>query len=319
MKRYILIPVFLLSLVYVNGQTYFEEKYKSEAAEVLEVLSRAVDSSNVFKTHLKKSTKNYRAYAYYAPDEASKIFDIILEEIHPFKHQYFDFVLKNYDIFTGEQMERVKHELKEILDKYDKEFYSIVSYFHLDEYKNEIVNETEVNYYGKLRKLFIHNGEIPSNVLSEVVKYTTLANLGDISIEDSLVNLVNDLHYTIKNFQNGFGKKRRYYELYINVVPKILSRLNSKRSVAATINLLLDDYDHKIQYYADVGVNSLRYYYVTAVIFPKISRYEIGGIELKFYEVFGEGQKGEREYYEWLYNKIKNNQVTWKKTLIDVD
>jgi hypothetical protein len=113
-------------------------------------------------------------------------------------------------------------------------------------------------------------------------------------------------------------KRKQYYELFLNIVPKVLGKLNSKRSVERTIHLIMGEYEIDFGKSDDYGKTSLYLTYVTYVILPKVSKKDLGEIINDMNEV-ELGRLPKRVYLERLNSKVKNNELRWKETLIDVD
>ena len=313
----VLIGFFFFFLSHVFGQnSYFEKMYKEEARNFIVVLKNEDRSSAAYKTALGRAITNYFAYPYFAPDEAPILFNIIFEHSHQFKVEYYRFLLLNAEYFSAQEMEKIKDDLPKILDKTDYQFYDIISLYRLEDYKPLLINEIHPDFYHKLIDAF-NRKAVPVGLLEDSRPFTTLANLGDTSIADSLITLVNKFYGQCQSSRDTFEKSLCYKELYFGIVPKILGRLNSKRSVEQTIHLMMDDYELNLSHCEEYHSRHVFKRYIYDVILPKVSRYDQGRLYYEMSEV-DSGQLGPNAFLDSINIRIKNNKIPWKKTLIDV-
>jgi hypothetical protein len=97
-----------------------------------------------------------------------------------------------------------------------------------------------------------------------------------------------------------------------------LGSLKSKRSIELTKHLLLDTHEFAKWNGKEMsGIIPAYDYYIKYALLPKISIYHRGEI-LKMLDGPETDQLPKEEYNVILYNRIKNNEIVWNKTLIDV-
>ncbi len=313
--------VFSSFLGVIHGQTsYFEKRYKEDAEKYIQVLKNEDKSSPIFNTTLERAINNYVGIHGYAPEVIPELFELILESTRHIKKEYYRFLLFNAEYFSESEIEKVKLDLSTMLDKSDYQFYDIVSLYRLHEYKPVIQAEVDSAFFRSLRSSLIPQGTSPHS-LSETNtrRFTTLANLGESSIEDSIIAIVNQLYVECENTENIREKATKYSKLF-SIVRTTLAKLNSKKSVEHTISLLKYDYsvDELYKNCDDCGFTAFYTTYVTYVLIHKVTRYEWGMIQDGMMKV-ETGQLSKKEFLDNLYNRIKNSEIAWKKTLIDVD
>lgn len=205
-----------------------------------------------------------------------------------------------------------------MLNKTEHQFYDIIVLYQLNEYKPILIKECDSTFYAEIKNSFLHSTGIPGTLLKKARALASFIDSKDAAIEDSLIDLVNECYRISQNTTSAYHKQERYHWFFVDIVPNILGNLNSKKSVERTIHLILDDYDFEVPRPDDIAVRYYRDSYIMTVILPKLSAYEFE-IELKFYDVFDGSVKEKRAFYESLYTKIRNGEVSWKGGLIDVN
>lgn len=316
------ILIFIICLIYISpisAQDYsMKHLQKEEAKELVRVLSTEIDTSQLFKNTLSRAITQYHLLYYYVPEETHELFNLIFRVSHKFKNEYYRFLALNVELFSETEMELIYQDIPLVLDKSDYPFYEIVSLYHLDTNKQLITIEIKSNFYTELRNYF-RLGSVPVGLLEEGRPYTTLANLGDSVIEDSLISIINEFYLQCTNSSDTLRKAAKYSSLYIAIIPKILGGLRSKRSVELTKHLLLDNHEFpKWNGEAISGKIPAYDYYINYALLPKISMYHRGEI-LKMLDDPEPGQLPKEKYNVTIYNRIKNNEIVWNKTLIDVE
>jgi hypothetical protein len=313
-----LINVIVILLVFINhslGQTEFlVKKNKVEALEIIEILKSENITSIYFKNSLDRAITNYISYHYYAPEEAIELFDLILKKTRASKDEYYKFLLLNVEVLSYPQIELIKSDLAMVLDKTDYLFYNLVSSYHLDVYKETIARDVDAAYFSKLRTAF-NDKAIPVGLLEKAKPLIALANLGDVSMEDSIINIIGEFYSRSFAVDDSLVKKAHYIDLYFMVVPKILANLNSKRSVEQTLYLMLDDYT----IYLDHIRTPVYEPFVNYIITPKVSGSDYSLIQMTMFDYENGNQLKKRAFVNNLYDRIKNSSLNWKKTLNDVD
>lgn len=308
----------LICLSPISAQDHsMKQVQKEEAEELIRVLSTEIDTSQLFKNTLSRAITHYHLLHYYLSEETHELFSLIFRFSHKFKNEYYRFLALNAELFSESEMELINQDLPLVLDKSDYPFYEIVSLYHLDVNKQLIVNETKSNFFTELRNFF-RLGFVPVGLLEDVRPYTTLANLGDSVIEDSLISIINEFYLQCTNSTDTLRKASKYSSLYIAIIPQILGRLKSKRSIGLTKHLLLDTHEFAKWNGEEMSGKIPAYdYYIKYALLPKISIYHRGEI-LKMLDGPETDQLPKEEYNFIIYNRIKNNEIVWNKTLIDV-
>lgn len=318
MKRQFSLAIILLVICMgpIHGQhDYLVKSNKADAQSIIKTLKGNDNKSQDYKNTLGRAITNYISYNYYASEEALELFDLVIKGTKEDKNEYYRFLLLNAEFFSVAQTDLIKCNLEEVLQKSDPQFYDIVPLYHLEAYKSIISSEVNPSYFTELRAAFISKS-VPVGLLEKARPLIALANMGNVSIEDSIINIVREFYARCLTTQDVLAKRMHYMDLGFGVVPKILGRINSKRSLEQTMHLMLDDY----VYPGDgcVGPSSMYQTYINYVLTPKLYGRSHDAMFMKYYEI-EQGDLTKKAFVDDLIVQIKTNQLRWKKTLTDVD
>ena len=318
MKNYLILLAAVTCFLPLSPAFGQRPDYAEEAKELVRILKMEDKSSNVFTNALQRAITSYHLYHSYASEETQQeLFDILFDATHQFKDEYYSFMIHGRKSFLPKELQKIKQEFTTMLDTSHALFCDIVLFYRLYEYKAIILGKCFPSLTADLKNAFKQGNIISTGLLEKAGVVASLIGPEDKAIEDSLINLVNEMYRIAQNTPDiGNGKKRRYEMLFGQIIPFVFARIKSKRSVENTIHLILDDFE--VFQCDDCAVNTSRWDYIDAVVLPKLSAYEFE-TELKFYEVFDGSPKEKQAFCKWLYNRVKNREIIWKKTLIDLN
>jgi hypothetical protein len=296
-----------------QNEDYLTKASKTEAQELIEALKSDNKTSKAFSNSLERAITNYYSFHYYAPNLAEELFELILKQNRPTKNEYYRFLLLNAEYFSDLQLDFIQADVARVLNKSDYQFYDIISIYHLNAFKAIIDNEIDTTYFEKLRHDFMNQG-ISIGFLEKARPIITLANLGEVSLEDSIINIVGEFYTRCLAAKDSLTKNEKYVDLYFGVIPRILGKLNSKRSLTQTAYLMLDTFVNSLD------ENSIPVYelYIDFVVSPKVSRPDQRKLLNRKSEI-RQGKLAQKEFVDKLYFQIKNDSLNWKKTLNDAD
>ncbi|MEZ4931249.1 MAG: hypothetical protein R2788_03830 [Saprospiraceae bacterium] len=310
--------LFLSSHYLTAQQEYLIKKNIEVSQEIITVLNNENIESKLFKDNLNRAVRDYCGFQYYAPGNASQIFELFWILRNKVRDDYYRFIIVNAHYFSEEQTAKIKSDLEETVGSIsDSRFHLLVSIFHLDKFKEKLTHDLEDDLFVKIEEYFKRGSTVPRDYLEKSLAYTTLANLGDQTIEDSIILFVNEMYEFCNKEENSNMQESLYMSFFTGIVPKLLGKLHSKRSVIETRHMLQCDYTWKIDY-IDVGTRPPADSYFYGVIGPKVSIYENSKYQMTFIKSKDE-KAAKKEYIEDLIKRIETNQIEWKKTLIDFD
>jgi len=180
------------------------------------------------------------------------------------------FFVRNFRCFDKNQNILIRKHLRQFLKPNDPFFHELVSLFQLQSKRKYLENDQFTKALFKKLKTDLTDGQIEDSNLVEIKNLASLANLGDLYIEDSLIIMVNDMYSHVKKLDNT-----SLVAFYYDIVPNSIGLLQSKRSVLETFYMLDEEQMSPFEYYDDVGDYGYASGYFFSCVVPKLNGWKI--------------------------------------------
>lgn len=177
-----------------------------------------------------------------------------------------EFLLHNKDHFTDDQVQKIRIYLDKNILPTDHFYHKLILEYSLFSQIDFLKKNISDSLFYFIREEINRKNIISYELDFQLKNWSTLVNFeSDFTLEDSLLNEINNLYKYIKS-----KKKESLNSFYFTIVPNSLSLVNSKNSILKTVYMLDESEINLFAYYEDGGQLSYQANYYLYAIKPKL-------------------------------------------------
>jgi hypothetical protein len=199
-------------------------------------------------------------------DLADVLFNIGLRSNFIPKKITYSFFIKQYNCFNEKQISAVVRMLKNELEPEAPNFFELVSLYGLSNYNDFLKNNLVSSDLKKALEIDLYSQRrLSKNATLELKSMATLSNLGNLELEEKLINIILSIWKNKGEHPNW--NPRVFYDIFYSSVPLLLS----KRSVLETIFMLDQPSNKNVSGSSDITNIEPGFYYFLTCIQPKLN------------------------------------------------